>query len=196
MAGLGSASLQRELRKLLSQGLSDPRNAKRLSRYLVPMRQAELFLPTAIGAYSDFYTGIHHAVAVGKIFRPDNPLLPNYQWVPIGYHGRASSVVVSGTPVTRPNGQTKAPDAAAPLFGPFVGTTQTSDFSPAWMSGLWPMPFPNPSTTAADFTVLADTDEISQFLCRELLCVLRVYDRAGPAEDSRGALVGVAFRFA
>ncbi|MDA0275874.1 MAG: fumarylacetoacetase [Proteobacteria bacterium] len=108
----------RELRKLLSQGLSDPRNAKRLSRYLVPMRQAELFLPTAIGDYSDFYTGIHHAVAVGKIFRPDNPLLPNYQWVPIGYHGRASSVVVSGTPVTRPNGQTKAPDAAAPLFGP------------------------------------------------------------------------------
>jgi len=108
----------RELRKLLSQGLSDSRNAKRLSQYLVPMSKAELFLPTAIGDYSDFYTGIHHAVTVGRIFRPDNPLLPNYHWVPIGYHGRASSVVVSGTPVTRPNGQTKAPDAAAPAFGP------------------------------------------------------------------------------
>jgi len=108
----------RELRKLLSQGLSDSRNAKRLSRYLVPMSKAELFLPTAIGDYSDFYTGIHHAVTVGRIFRPDNPLLPNYHWVPIGYHGRASSVVVSGTPVTRPNGQTKAPDDAVPAFGP------------------------------------------------------------------------------
>lgn len=108
----------RELRKLLSQGLSDSRNAKRLSRYLVPMNKAELFLPTAIGDYSDFYTGIHHAVTVGRIFRPDNPLLPNYHWVPIGYHGRASSVVVSGTPVTRPNGQTKAPGDAVPAFGP------------------------------------------------------------------------------
>ncbi len=108
----------RALRKLLSQGLSDPRNAKRLTRHLVPMKKAELFLPTAIGDYSDFYTGIHHAVTVGKIFRPDNPLLPNYHWVPIGYHGRASSVVVSGTPVTRPNGQTKAPDATTPSFGP------------------------------------------------------------------------------
>ena len=71
----------------------------------------------AIGDYSDFYAGIHHAVTVGKIFRPDNPLLPNYHWVPIGYHGRASSVVVSGTPVARPKGQTKAPDAPAPSFG-------------------------------------------------------------------------------
>jgi fumarylacetoacetase len=106
------------LRKLLSDVLSDPKNRRKMSRYLVPMRQAELFLPVAIGDYSDFYTGIHHATAVGKIFRPDNPLLPNYHWVPIGYHGRASSIVVSGTPVVRPNGQTKAPDAAAPVFGP------------------------------------------------------------------------------
>jgi fumarylacetoacetase len=108
----------RQLRKVLSLGLSDPKQAKRLAKFLVPMKQAQLFLPVSIGDYSDFYTGIHHALAVGRMFRPDNPLLPNYKWVPIGYHGRASSVVVSGTPVVRPNGQTKAPDAAAPSFGP------------------------------------------------------------------------------
>src|SRR3970040_792966 len=108
----------RQLRKVLSLALSDSAKARRFSRFLVPMKQAELFLPVHIGDYSDFYTGIHHALAVGRIFRPDNPLLPNYKWVPIGYHGRASSVVVSGTPVVRPNGQTKAPDAAAARFGP------------------------------------------------------------------------------
>jgi fumarylacetoacetase len=64
----------------------------------------ELGLPCRIGDYTDFYTGIHHATAVGKQFRPDNPLLPNYKWVPIGYHGRASSVVPSGTPIRRPRG--------------------------------------------------------------------------------------------
>jgi len=108
----------RQLRKVLSLGLSNPKQAKRFAKFLVPMKQAQLFLPVSIGDYSDFYTGIHHALAVGRMFRPDNPLLPNYKWVPIGYHGRASSVVVSGTPVVRPNGQTKAPDAAAPSFGP------------------------------------------------------------------------------
>jgi fumarylacetoacetase len=106
------------LRKLLSGVLSDARNRKKFSKYLVPMKKADLFLPVAIGDYSDFYTGIHHATTVGKIFRPDNPLLPNYHWVPIGYHGRSSSIVVSGTPIIRPNGQTKAPDAPAPVFGP------------------------------------------------------------------------------
>jgi len=107
----------KSLRKVLSQLLSDPRNAKKSRQYLVPMKQAELFLPVAIGDYSDFYTGIYHAQNAGRLFRPDNPLLPNYHWVPIGYHGRASSVVVSGTPIVRPAGQTKAPDAAAPSFG-------------------------------------------------------------------------------
>ena len=106
------------LRRKLSAALSDPKHAKRLAKYLVPQRKAELFLPVRVGDYSDFYAGIHHAVAVGRIFRPDNPLLPNYAWVPIGYHGRASSVVVSGTPVVRPRGQTKAPDAEAPTVGP------------------------------------------------------------------------------
>jgi fumarylacetoacetase len=106
------------LRKLLSGVLSDPKSRKKFSRFLMPMNKAELFLPVAIGDYSDFYTGIHHAQNAGRMFRPDNPLLPNYHWVPIGYHGRASSVVVSGTPVMRPSGQTKVPDAPAPVFGP------------------------------------------------------------------------------
>jgi len=108
----------RQLRKVLSLGLSDPKQAKRFAKFLVPMKQAQLFLPVSIGDYSDFYTGIHHALAVGRMFRPDNPLLPNYKWVPIGSHCLSSSVVVSGSPVVRPNGQTKAPDAAAPSFGP------------------------------------------------------------------------------
>ncbi len=71
-----------------------------------------------IGDYTDFYASIHHATNVGRLFRPDNPLLPNYKWVPIGYHGRASSIVISGTEVRRPCGQTKAADAEAPTFGP------------------------------------------------------------------------------
>jgi fumarylacetoacetase len=78
----------------------------------------EYSLPWAIGNYTDFYAGIHHARAVGALFRPDNPLLPNYPWVPIGYHGRASSVVAEGGVVRRPMGQTKAADSAAPVFGP------------------------------------------------------------------------------
>ena len=77
-----------------------------------------MHLPCVVGDYSDFYVGIHHATNVGKQFRPDNPLLPNYKYVPIGYHGRASSVRVSGEPVIRPNGQRKAPDADAPEYGP------------------------------------------------------------------------------
>jgi fumarylacetoacetase len=87
-----------------------------LSRHLLPMKQAQLFLPLAIGDYTDFFTGIHHATNMGKMLRPDNPLLPNYKWLPIGYHGRASSIVVSGTQVVRPPGQIKPPDAAEPGF--------------------------------------------------------------------------------
>ncbi len=107
----------RELRNALSLALSDPRKKKRFEKHLVPMKKAELFLPVAIGDYTDFYAGIHHATGIGRLMRPDNPLLPNYKWVPIGYHGRASSVVVSGTPVVRPNGQTRKGDEA-PVYGP------------------------------------------------------------------------------
>jgi fumarylacetoacetase len=106
------------LRRLLSETLSNPKHSKRFAKALVQMKKAELFLPVQVGDYSDFYTGIYHAENAGRMFRPDNPLLPNYHWVPIGYHGRASSIVVSGTPVVRPNGQTRGPDAAAPSVGP------------------------------------------------------------------------------
>ncbi|MEO5793509.1 MAG: fumarylacetoacetase [Rhodoferax sp.] len=78
----------------------------------------ELGLPCEIGDYTDFYTSIHHATTIGKQLRPDNPLLPNYKWVPIGYHGRASSIQPSGSSFHRPNGQTKAPEQDTPSFGP------------------------------------------------------------------------------
>jgi fumarylacetoacetase len=80
------------------------------------MAEAEMFLPAHIGDYSDFYASVHHATNVGSMFRPDNPLLPNYKWVPIGYHGRASSIVPSGTAVRRPKGQIKPPEAAQPVY--------------------------------------------------------------------------------
>jgi fumarylacetoacetase len=85
---------------------------------LVPQRDAQMQLPAAIGDYTDFYASVFHATNVGKMMRPENPLLPNYKWVPIGYHGRASSLVVSGTPVRRPCGQTEPLGGGAPAFGP------------------------------------------------------------------------------
>jgi fumarylacetoacetase len=85
---------------------------------LIPMRDTEMQLPAQIGDYTDFYASIYHATRVGKLFRPDNPLLPNYKHVPIGYHGRASSILVSGAEIRRPRGQTKPPSAAEPEFGP------------------------------------------------------------------------------
>jgi fumarylacetoacetase len=105
-----------ELRREVSRRLrSDAEPAPSL---LVPMRDAELFLPARIGDYTDFYASIAHATNVGTMLRPDNPLLPNYKWIPIGYHGRASSVVVSGTPVRRPLGQTRDGAEGPPSFGP------------------------------------------------------------------------------
>ena len=115
------------LRRKLSRILSDEKQKNRVGKFLLPQSRAELLLPVAIGDYSDFYAGIHHAVAVGKIFRPDNPLLPNYLWVPIGYHGRASSIVASGAPVVRPNGQTRGP-AGAPDAAPSFGPSRRLDF--------------------------------------------------------------------
>lgn len=85
---------------------------------LIPQSEVEYDVPCMIGDYTDFYTSIHHATNVGALFRPDNPLLPNYKWIPIGYHGRSSSIAISGQQVHRPNGQTRAPDQDAPQFGP------------------------------------------------------------------------------
>lgn len=80
--------------------------------------EVELLLPSAVGDYTDFYASVHHATNVGSMFRPDSPLLPNYKWVPIGYHGRASSLVPSGTPIHRPIGQLMDDAAATPVVGP------------------------------------------------------------------------------
>ncbi|BCW87620.1 hypothetical protein sos41_07500 [Alphaproteobacteria bacterium SO-S41] len=108
-------ALRRRLSSLLAQGA--PEQAE-VERWLHPASACALHLPARIGDYTDFYAGIHHALNVGKQFRPDSPLLPNYKHVPIGYHGRASSVRPSGAPVRRPSGQTMPPGATAPLFGP------------------------------------------------------------------------------
>jgi len=113
------------LRSALSRALRDgSTQMDALSGCLVPQSVAEMGLPCTIGDYTDFYTGIHHATSVGKQFRPDNPLLPNYEWVPIGYHGRSSSIVPSGHPVRRPMGQTRSGSSAVPTFGP----TQRLDY--------------------------------------------------------------------
>jgi fumarylacetoacetase len=87
------------------------------SRHLVAQANVEMLLPALVGDYTDFYASIFHATNVGKLFRPDNPLLPNYKYIPIGYHGRASSLVPSGTPVRRPSGQTRDGDSD-PTFAP------------------------------------------------------------------------------
>jgi fumarylacetoacetase len=88
------------------------------SATLIPLSAVSMQLPACIGDSTDFYASIHHATNVGRLFRPDNPLLPNYRWMPIAYHGRASSIVVSGTPVQRPSGQSKDAEATVPRFGP------------------------------------------------------------------------------
>ncbi|HWI88553.1 MAG TPA: fumarylacetoacetase [Sphingomicrobium sp.] len=106
------------LRNRLSDLLSDESQRDAIEMNLVGQSEATMHLPCVVGDYTDFYVGIHHATNVGKQFRPDNPLLPNYKYVPIGYHGRASSVRPSGEPVIRPNGQRKPLDADAPAFGP------------------------------------------------------------------------------
>ena len=107
------------LRRAISDGLTAGSAQQAAWRgALRPMADVQLGLPCDIGDYTDFYVGIHHATAVGKLFRPDNPLLPNYKWVPIGYHGRASTIRPSGHGFVRPMGQLKGPDDAAPLLAP------------------------------------------------------------------------------
>ena len=106
------ARLRMELSGLLRMG------AEPVESLLAPMRGAVMQLPAEIGDYTDFYASIYHATNVGKLFRPDQPLLPNYKYVPIGYHGRASSVVPSGHAVRRPCGQRRDAHSEAPEFGP------------------------------------------------------------------------------
>jgi fumarylacetoacetase len=117
LLALGSGP-RRELRRRLSTMLSDGAMQPIVKRMLHDASDCELHLPARIGDYTDFYVGIHHAANVGKLFRPDNPLLANYKHVPIGYHGRASSVRPSGAPVRRPYGQLKLPEREEPIFAP------------------------------------------------------------------------------
>jgi fumarylacetoacetase len=113
------------LRAFLSAVLrADSPHATRLRGTLVPQKDAEFAVPTRIGDYTDFYASIHHATSVGRLFRPDSPLLPNYKWVPIGYHGRASSIRVSGQEFARPVGQIMPKGATAP----FVAPTRSLDY--------------------------------------------------------------------
>jgi fumarylacetoacetase len=112
------AAARTGLRAALSRLLTDVAQRDALSPHLHPVVDATMHLPCAIGDYTDFYVGIHHATNIGKQFRPDNPLLPNYKYLPIGYHGRASSIRVSGTDLVRPSGQRKRPDDAEPVYGP------------------------------------------------------------------------------
>ena len=110
---------RRALRTRLSQLLSLVSvETGKVEQCLFRTADCTLHLPSRIGDYTDFYVGIHHATNVGKLFRPDNPLLPNYKYVPIGYHGRASSVVPPGVSVRRPTGQFKPSAQSAPVVGP------------------------------------------------------------------------------
>ena len=107
------------LRAAISAGLAEgSAEAGEWAKLLLAQSAVEMTVPCRIGDYTDFYTSVHHATTIGKQFRPDNPLLPNYKWVPIGYHGRSSSIGVSGSSFKRPLGQTKAPDAEVPSLGP------------------------------------------------------------------------------
>ena len=108
-------ALRQRLFALFREGATEEAS---LRRALIERAACAMHLPAAIGDYTDFFAGIHHATNAGRQFRPDNPLLPNYKYVPVGYHGRSSSIRASGAPVRRPSGQRKPPSESAPSFGP------------------------------------------------------------------------------
>ena len=150
---------QRELREQLSQILSDERYREDVEPTLIGQSEVRLHVPCLVGDYTDFYVGIHHATNVGRQFRPDNPLLPNYKYVPIGYHGRVSSIRASGEDVIRPNGQRKGADEDAPAYGP----SRRLDYE--LELGLWigrgnalgaPIPIGHASEHIAGFCLLND----------------------------------------
>ena len=114
----GADSL-RALRQGVFKLLTEEDKKSAVEPALYKARDCTMHVPVTVGDYTDFYSGIHHAENIGALFRPDNPLLPNYKYVPIGYHGRSSSIRLSGIDVKRPNGQKKPPeDGAPPPFGP------------------------------------------------------------------------------
>lgn len=105
------APLRRRLTELLEAGSPDSRRVQPL---LVPMSTARMRVPAVIGDYTDFFSSLYHAINAGRLFHPDDALWPNYKHVPLGYHGRASSIVVGGTPIRRPIGQAKDPGSGTP----------------------------------------------------------------------------------
>lgn len=111
------SELRRRVSRLLRAGINSEER-KIAEACLIPMNEAQMLIPHGIGNYTDFYASVYHATNIGKMFRPEQPLMPNYKWIPIGYHGRASSIVISGAKVRRPFGQTMADGADAPGFGP------------------------------------------------------------------------------
>lgn len=120
LMGMG-ASAWSALRLALSRALrtgATEGDCQAMQGCLMPQAEAEFTLPCRIGDYTDFYTSVYHATSIGRQFRPDNPLLPNYKWIPIGYHGRSSSIVISGHEFHRPVGQLKAPDDTEPVLAP------------------------------------------------------------------------------
>ena len=121
-------SVRHAVHSLLRADSSMPRPPEEC---LIPVPEVELLLPATPGDYTDFYASIHHASNVGSMFRPEQPLLPNYKWVPIGYHGRASSIVPSGTQVRRPLGQLKKDSSPMPSYGPTAALDFESEV------GMW-----------------------------------------------------------
>jgi fumarylacetoacetase len=123
LSGLGGLFAERALNPLMAKGRAVWEEAIATARDhdgpRIPLPEADLRLPFEVADYVDFYSSLEHATNLGRMFRPDQePLLPNWRWLPVAYHGRAGSVVVSGTDVVRPRGQRKAPDEDAPTFGP------------------------------------------------------------------------------
>ena len=118
----GGMGLRCQILELLREGntaIPDyQKNHPNCNPLIVPISETFLRLPAAVGDYTDFYASVYHATNIGKMFRPDQPLMPNYKWIPIGYHGRASSIVPSGSEIRRPSGQTMPDGATAPSFGP------------------------------------------------------------------------------
>lgn len=138
----------RAVRLALSDALSDPDWEPRLRPALRSRAALEHLVPFQIYDYTDFYASMFHATNVGLMLRPDNPLLPNYKWVPIGYHGRASSIVISGSPVRRPRGQTYPPAASVPTFG----VSRSLDYElelGIFLGGRNPLGTPVPASEAA-----------------------------------------------
>ena len=103
--------------ELLGETASE-KNKNLVKRCLVPMSEVEFYPPFKTADYTDFYCSIYHATNVGKLFRPDNPLMPNYKWIPIGYHGRASSIITSGQDIKRPKGQNRSDAEKPPIYIP------------------------------------------------------------------------------